>query len=117
MKKSKHSKGKKGRRKSKGPRAMSKGAFYQAVAEKHEMKRKQVAAIFETVAELIESGLKHRPHKITVPGLVGIRVVHKKATKKRKGISPFTGEPTIFKAKPARDVVKVRAVKALKEMI
>lgn len=99
------------------PRAMSKGAFFQTIAERTEMKRKQVAALFEVVSEIVESGLKHRPNNITIPGLVRIKVVHKKATKRRKGINPFTKEPTIFKAKPARDVVKVRAVKALKEMV
>jgi nucleoid DNA-binding protein len=45
------------------------------------------------------------------------KVIRKPATKARKGINPFTGEPTTFKAKPARNVIKVRALKALKEMV
>ena len=43
--------------------------------------------------------------------------VNKPATKARKGINPFTGEETTFKAKPARNVVKVRPLKGLKEMV
>jgi nucleoid DNA-binding protein len=46
-----------------------------------------------------------------------IKVVRKPATKEREGINPFTGEKTIFKAKPARNVVKVQALKGLKDMV
>ncbi len=48
---------------------------------------------------------------------VKITKVHKKAKKARKGINPFTGEEMMFKAKPAHYVVKVRALKKLKEMV
>jgi nucleoid DNA-binding protein len=46
-----------------------------------------------------------------------IRRISKPATKARKGINPFTGEETTFKAKPARNIVKVRPMKALKDMV
>ena len=49
--------------------------------------------------------------------MLKISTVHKPATKARKGINPFTGEETVFKAKPARTVVKVVALKKLKEMV
>jgi DNA-binding protein HU-beta len=42
-------------------------------------------------------------------------MVHKPATKSRKGTNPFTGEPMTFAAKPARNIVKIRALKKLKE--
>lgn len=48
---------------------------------------------------------------------VKITKVYKKAKKARKGINPFTGEEMMFKAKPAHHVVKVRALKKLKEMV
>jgi nucleoid DNA-binding protein len=51
-----------------------------------------------------------------MPGLFKIQTVRKPATKARKGINPFTGEETVFKAKPARTVVKIRPLKKLKEM-
>jgi DNA-binding protein HU-beta len=53
----------------------------------------------------------------TVPGMMKVTVQRKPATKARKGINPFTGEPTIFKAKPARNVVKVRPMKGLKDLV
>ena len=46
-----------------------------------------------------------------------IKVVRKAATKARRGINPFTKEEMMFKAKPARNVVKVLALKGLKEMV
>jgi nucleoid DNA-binding protein len=46
-----------------------------------------------------------------------IKTIRKPATKARPGVNPFTGEKTIFKAKPARTVVKVTPLKGLKEMV
>jgi hypothetical protein len=45
-----------------------------------------------------------------------INVINKPAVKARKGINPFTKEEQMFKAKPARKVIKVRPLKALKDM-
>ena len=45
-----------------------------------------------------------------------IDVKRKPATKARKGINPFPGEEMMFKAKPARNVVRIRALKKLKDM-
>jgi nucleoid DNA-binding protein len=50
-----------------------------------------------------------------LPGILKISTVFKPATKARPGISPFTKEPIMIKAKPARRIVKVRALKKLKE--
>ena len=52
----------------------------------------------------------------TIPGLCKISVQHKPAVPERQGINPFTKEETTFKAKPARNVVKVRPLKNLKDM-
>ena len=46
-----------------------------------------------------------------------IKLVHKPAVPEREGINPFTKEPTIFKAKPARNVVKISPLKTLKDMV
>jgi len=35
----------------------------------------------------------------------------------RKGINPFTKEPAIFKAKPARKIIRARPVKAAKDAV
>ena len=52
-----------------------------------------------------------------VPGFAKFVVIKKPATKERKGINPFTKEPTIFKAKPARKIVRARPVKAAKDAV
>jgi hypothetical protein len=45
-----------------------------------------------------------------------ITIVQKPATPARMGINPFTKQEQMFQAKPARKVVKVRPLKALREM-
>jgi nucleoid DNA-binding protein len=81
--------------------------------------RKEVSAVFDSLSTLIKRELKGRgrPGFYTVPGLMKIKVVRKPATKARKGTNPFTGEEMMFKAKPARNVVKVLPLKGLKEMV
>ena len=44
-------------------------------------------------------------------------VIKKPATKQRTGINPFTKEPAVFKAKPARKVIRARPVKAVKDAV
>jgi hypothetical protein len=46
-----------------------------------------------------------------------VMMIQKPAVKARKGINPFTKEEQMFKAKPARKVVKVRPLKNLKDMV
>ena len=62
-------------------------------------------------------GLPGTRGSFVVPGFAKFVVVKKPATKERIGINPFTKEPTVFKAKPARKVVKARPVKAVKDAI
>ncbi len=95
----------------------SKTQLLTTIAESSGVSKKDVAAVFDTLYEVIEQHIKRRgPQLFTMPGLAKIKVINKPATKARKGINPFTGEPTVFKAKPARNVVKVLALKKLKEM-
>ena len=87
------------------------------IAEKTDLTKKDVGFVFDTLAALIKRDLKRGPGVYTVPGLMKIKVVRKPATRARKGVNPFTGEEMMFKAKPARNVVKVLALKGLKEMV
>ncbi len=97
---------------------MTKSQVYGAIAEKTELTRKQVAAVFDEMSLLIGKNLKRSgPQVFTIPGLAKIVVQRKPATKARKGVNPFTGEEIMIKAKPARNVVKIRPLKALKEMV
>ena len=96
----------------------TKSETYAYLAHASGLSRKQVAGIFEQLAGLIGKSLgKKGPGIYVVPGLMKIKVVRKPATKEREGVNPFTGEKTIFKAKPARNVVKVQALKGLKDMV
>jgi DNA-binding protein HU-beta len=93
--------------KSKGP--LSKSGLVQSLADRHSEKltRKDVRGVLESIVEISHQELK-RNGIFTLPGLVRLTVVKKPATKERKGVNPFTGEPTVFKAKPARKVIKAR---------
>jgi nucleoid DNA-binding protein len=96
----------------------TKSEVYGELAQATELSRKQVASLFDGVSDMIRMDLsKKGPGTFTVPGLMKIKVVHKPATKARKGINPFTGEEAMFKAKPARNVVKVQALSGLKKMV
>jgi nucleoid DNA-binding protein len=87
------------------------------IAEATELSRKQVASVFDALSDQVKAAVgKKGPGVFTLPGLLKIVIKHKPATPKRKGINPFTKEKQIFKAKPACKVVKVRALKALKDM-
>ena len=96
----------------------TKSEIYTKIAEDTGLTKKDVAAVFESLSGQIKKNLGGRggPGMFTVPGLLKMRVVKKPATKARKGINPFTGEETTFAAKPARRVVKIRALKGVKEM-
>ena len=87
------------------------------LAEQTELTKKQVGSVLDSLSEVIEGHIKRNGAGVfTLPGLLKMKVVRKPATKARKGINPFTGEPTVFKAKPARNVVKILPLKAAKEM-
>lgn len=86
------------------------------ISELTELTKKQVTAVLDELSNLIERHVKKNGvGHFTLPGLFKIQVVRKPATKARKGINPFTGEETTFKAKPARNTIKVRPLKKLKD--
>jgi len=96
---------------------MTKTAMMATIAEETGLSKKEVAAVFESLSGLIEGHVKKNgAGTCTVPGLMKIKTIRKPAQKARKGINPFTGEETMFKAKPARTVVKVLPLKKLKDM-
>ncbi len=80
--------------------------------------KKQAATVFDTMGTMIQADLKKgAAGAFTVPGMMKVTVQRKPATKARKGINPFTKEEVMFKAKPARNVVKVRPMKGLKDLV
>ena len=109
-----------GPRKSVSPssKVRTKGEILSALADSTGLARKEIASVVEALAEVIAVDIGGRgPGIFALPGLLKIMKIHKPATKARKGVNPFTGEPTVFKAKPARNIVKVRPLKGLKSMV
>jgi len=96
----------------------SKSEVLSTIAQHAGIHRRDVGAVFHTMASMIRADLSKAGSGIfNVPGLMRITVKRKPATKARMGINPFTKEQVMFKAKPARNVVRVRPLKALKEMV
>ena len=97
---------------------MSKSELIQKIAEKHAgtVTRKDVKSVIESLVEIGYKELK-KAGAFVVPGFAKFVVIKKPATKARKGVNPFTKEPTVFKAKPARKIIKARPVKATKDAV
>lgn len=95
----------------------TKGTLLTTLSERTGLPRKEVSAVLAELTTIVEGHLKRGgPGKFTLPGMLKMTVKNVPARKARKGINPFTGEPTTFKAKPASRKVRVTALKALKEM-
>jgi nucleoid DNA-binding protein len=96
----------------------SKSEVMSVLAEQAGISKKEVAAVFNAMGQMIAADLSKGSAGIfNVPGLMKVTVQRKPATKARKGIDPFTKEERMFKAKPARNVVKVRPLKGLKDLV
>jgi DNA-binding protein HU-beta len=95
---------------------MSKSELVQIIAEQYSggLTRKDVKSVIEALATVGYKELK-KTGVFVLPGFAKFVVIKKPATKARKGINPFTKEPTIFKARPARKVIRARPVKAVKD--
>ena len=99
-------------------KAATKSEIFSKISEETTLSRKQVAAVFDSLGKLIKQELgKKGPGIFTVPGLLKLKRISKPAVPARKGINPFTKEEMMFKAKPARNVVRVRPLRGLKEMV
>ena len=95
---------------------MTKSQIVASLAESTGLSKKQVSSVMDEMHTLMERSIKKRSvGEFTIPGIMKITTVKKPARKARKGINPFTGEETVFKAKPASIAVKIRPLKKLKE--
>jgi DNA-binding protein HU-beta len=95
---------------------MSKSQLVEKIAAETEMSKKDVKGVIETLATVGYKELK-KNGVFLVPGFAKFVVIKKPATKERAGINPFTKEPTVFKARPARKIVRARPVKAAKDAV
>jgi DNA-binding protein HU-beta len=100
------------------PSPLSKSALIESITklQTDDTSKRQVKSVVDALATVGHRELK-KSGVFVVPGFAKFVVIKKPATKERKGINPFTKEPTVFKAKPARKVVRARPVKAVKDAI
>jgi len=95
---------------------LSKSALVHHLAGTSGAAAKDVRAVIAALEDTIRASIsKKGPRTFVLPGLLKITAVAVPAKKARKGINPFTGEETVFKAKPATVKVKVRPMKKLKD--
>ena len=89
-----------------------------ALSEATGLTKQQVGGLFDELSKLIGKNLGNDgPGTFAIPGLLQIKVVRKPATEEHKGINPFTKEEMVIKAKPAKNVVKITALKGLKDLV
>jgi DNA-binding protein HU-beta len=97
---------------------MTKSELVAAITKKSGIEKKAVTAVLAALDEVVYKELgKGGAGEVVLPGLIKLVTVKKPAVPEREGINPFTGQPAIFKAKPASKVVKARPVKQLKDAI
>jgi nucleoid DNA-binding protein len=98
---------------------MSKTEILNSLAEGTGLSKKEVGSVLDELSSLISRNIgKRGPGIFSIPGLMKIQVIRKPATKATTRPNPFKpGEMMEVAAKPARNVVKVRPLKALKEMV
>lgn len=100
------------------PKAATKTEMFATLSEKTGLTKKEVG----TVVDELSTYLKHQvgkkgPGVFVLPGLLKVKRHLKPKQAARQGRNPKTGEPMMIAAKPARTVVKVLALKSLKETV
>ncbi len=97
---------------------LSKSEVYATLAERTGLSKKDIGTVFEEMTKMLEENLgKKGPRVFNIPGLMKVYVHQRKASPARMGRNPATGEEVQIPARPAKEVIKVRALKGLKEMI
>lgn len=96
---------------------LTKSQIIANIAESTELSKKDVQAVFDALVEEIKRGVgKKGPGTFTVPGLVKIIRKEKPAQPARKGVMVL-GQLRDIPAKKASTTVRVRPLKALKDMV
>ena len=95
---------------------LSKSQLVERISTATELSKRDVKNVMDTLVDVGHKELK-KNGIFLVPGFAKFVVIKKPATKARKGTNPFTGEPMMSKAKPARKIVRARPVKAAKDAV
>lgn len=97
---------------------LNKSQLAGTLSEATGLSKAQVNSVIAALDEVVRKELgKKGPGVFTIPGMLKLTVSKKPATKARPGVNPFTGEKITIAAKPARNVVRARVLKALKDAV
>ena len=98
------------------PKSINKSTLLDQLATGSGLSKKDVAAVFAALNKVVQGQVgKKGPGVLNVFGLVKVYRVSKPATKEATKPNPFKpGEMMTVKARPARTVIKVKALKDLK---
>ncbi len=98
---------------------MTKAEVLAALAERTGLQKTEVSAFFTELESLLGEELgKKGPGSFNIPGLMKVVVQRKDATPETTKKNPFKpGEMMTVKAKPARNIVKIRPLKGLKDLV
>merc|ERR1719172_431225 len=98
----------------KAAKAMTGTDIVKGIAEKTELKPKDVKGVFAALQTLAYAEVK-KTEKFVIPQLVMLKLRHKPATKAGKRM--IFGKEQVVKAKPAKKIVKAFAAKPLKDHV
>lgn len=97
---------------------MTRTEMIAALASSTGLTKQQVNDVFEELLKLIADQLKEGgPGIVNLLGLMKVKVTRKPAQPEYRGPDPFTKQERLFKAKPAQNVVKISALKKLKDAV
>ena len=97
---------------------MTKTEIVNALSESTGLTKQQVNGFLDDLVALIGKNLQDGgPGLFNLTGIMKVKVVRKEAKPEREGIDPFTKEPRVFKAQPAKNVVKISPLKRLKDLV
>jgi nucleoid DNA-binding protein len=94
---------------------MTKTELERAVAEQAGVDKKTAAAVLDALEDVVTKNVRNGDPVTIRPGFIKVSRKDVEARKEREGTNPFTGEPTVFKARPASKTAKVTALKKLKD--
>lgn len=95
----------------------TKSQIFTEIADQVGISKKEVSQVFDVMQQMLGADLKNGSGEFRMPGMFKVTKKRIPAKAKRKGINPFTKQEQWFAAKPARNVVKVRPLKGLKDMV
>ena len=96
---------------------LSKAQLLELLAAESGLRKSEIKRVLGALDSVIEASLgPEGGGQFMMPGLLKMMAVRRPAVKARRGINPFTGEETWFKAKPPSTGVKIRPLKKLKRL-